>query len=541
MAFVAAMNSPDLTKTGVNGSAVYTEEGVGDRRVTLFTMLNRGLEGSYIEKEIAACNLEDPAVLRDLFVMAFQTRDIRGGKGEKDLFYKFITALHNTHPAHVECIITLIPTYGCWRDMWELAIKIPAIKPAIMAHTINTFKTDMDALANGKHTEISLLAKWLPREKSTTYKTLVTDIAEALISDRKGRQAQLTEYRKRVARLNKALKTTEINMCDGSWASIVPEHVPGRCLKGHMKAFFNQKRSAPHERRYPDSQDREECRQHFEEFTRGLAEGTKKANGSQTVMPHEIVSKLKCGGLTRDEIGILQGQWVSIRELVAAAGGLRACVPMCDFSGSMSGLPRLISLALGILISEVNAPAFKDHILTFDSDPTWHSFVGHTTVNEKLNSISAYLGQGLSTDFYKACMRVLDKMIEARVPVGEEPADLIVLTDMGWDGASSGDKRIWNSQVELIRNKFKEAGEQVWGTGNGWAPPRIVIWNLRAEFKDFHAKADQEGVVVLSGWSPSVLKALQKGGVQCMTPWQGMRELLDDDRYDPVRSAVASI
>jgi len=62
-----------------------------------------------------------------------------------------------------------------------------------------------------------------------------------------------------------------------------------------------------------------------------------------------------------------------------------------------------------------------------------------------------------------------------------------------------------------------------------------VIWNVRAEFKDFHAKADQEGVVQLSGWSPSILKALQTGGVQVQTPYQGMRQILDDKRYDLVR------
>ena len=49
MAFVQAMNSPDTTKLGVNGADVYTEEGVGDYRVSLFTMLNRGLEQSYIK------------------------------------------------------------------------------------------------------------------------------------------------------------------------------------------------------------------------------------------------------------------------------------------------------------------------------------------------------------------------------------------------------------------------------------------------------------------------------------------------------------
>jgi hypothetical protein len=64
-----------------------------------------------------------------------------------------------------------------------------------------------------------------------------------------------------------------------------------------------------------------------------------------------------------------------------------------------------------------------------------------------------------------------------------------------------------------------------------------VVWNLRAEYKDFHAKADQEGVVQLSGWSPAILKALQMGGVQVMTPFQGMRSILDDARYDPVRKA----
>jgi len=31
------------------------------------------------------------------------------------------------------------------------------------------------------------------------------------------------------------------------------------------------------------------------------------------------------------------------------------------------------------------------------------------------------------------------------------------------------------------------------------------------------------------------LKALQKGGIQVQTPYQGMRAILDDERYDPVR------
>jgi hypothetical protein len=143
-------------------------------------------------------------------------------------------------------------------------------------------------------------------------------------------------------------------------------------------------------------------------------------------------------------------------------------------------------------------------------------------------------------------MRILDKMMKGRVPVGEEPQDLIVLTDMGFDAATNVYNSYytgtslptveWVTQIETIRNEFKKAGEALWGIGNGWEPPRIVIWNLRAVFKDFHATADQEGVVQLSGWSPSMLKALQTNGVKVSTPYMGLRAGLDDERYDPVRA-----
>jgi hypothetical protein len=346
--------------------------------------------------------------------------------------------------------------------------------------------------------------------------------------------------------MNKALKTVEINMCSKSWAEIKPESVPGRCLKIHNKAFLNEsvKKSYTDALRYATSEDRMECRKHFQEFVEGLAKGEKKAHGANVVMPHELVVQALARDTSQDELGINQGQWVSIREETLKLGGLGRCVPMCDFSGSMSGLPKLISLALGILVSEINHSAFKDHILTFDAEPKWHSFAGKNTLKEKLDSIRSDLAQGLNTNFYRACMKIVEKMKQAKVPVGEEPVDLIVFTDMGFDVAIRDNTHyshntvksgVWDTQIQQIRDEFKKAGEEVWGVGNGWKPPRIVIWNLRASFNDFHAKADQEGVVQLSGWSPSMLKALQKGGIQVLTPYMGMRAILDDERYDEVR------
>jgi hypothetical protein len=565
MAFVQAMSAPDTTKLGVNGAAVYTEEGVGDYRVTLFTMLNRGLEASYIDEHVTKVFAKNiPEMSRDMFVMAFQTRDVRGGKGEKKLFQHFFKSLWGVAPDVAREMVKLVPEYGCWRDMWELAAGIPELEGAVLEIANERFLEDMQTHAAG-NTGISLLAKWLPREKASTYKGLAHRVAAKFYANERSDRMRMMRYRKDVSMLNKALKTVEINMCGGSWTDIVPEAVPGRCLKLHTKAFLNEplkKRrvaggaglnlddSEEVQLRYPNNEDRMTCREHFREFCKDLSEGKTKAHGANVVMPHELIYKIFENriGLSADELGIVQGQWDSIREETVKCGGLGKAIAMCDFSGSMSGLPKQVSLALGILISEVTHKDFRDHILTFDSEPKWHSFAGLTNIKDKLETIRGSLGQGLNTDFYKACMRILDKMVTGRVPVGEEPEDLIVLTDMGFDDATrqhgsyispsalSLPIKGWVSQLERIRTAFKVAGERVWGEGNGWVPPRIVIWNLRAEYKDFHAKADQEGVVQLSGWSPSMLKVLQTEGVKVATPYMGLRKTLDDTRYDLVRA-----
>ncbi len=552
MAFVAAMNAP-TTKVGVNGEEVLTEVGVGDGRVSLFAMLNRGLEASYIESTIAAA---PAAHLEDYFVMAFQLRDIRGGKGERDLFVAMMRALVKRDPVKAAELVDLVPEYGCWRDLWNL-YTIPELRAAVLVKVRQQWLTDI--FAPNK----SLLAKWLPREKSKTWPELVKPLADALFPHMPPR-VRLAHYRKEVAKRNRALQTSEINMCGKTWADIEPGHVPGRSLKLHNAAFLNRKLAAGkgkgkrhvlEEDRSTDP-DRIECRQHFLDHLEKLKKGERKAKGAHVFYPHEIVRDiLKFPGESQD---FLQAQWDAIRSSVVEQGGLGKVVPMCDFSGSMSGLPMQISLTLGILISEVAHPAFRDHILTFDSLPEWQSFVGVSSLAEKVKS-SQQFGQGLSTDFYLACMQILERMEAARVPIGEEPTDLIVLTDMGWDaahatspyqyGASkfSKNKDPWKTQITHIREAFAAASKRVWGSeaseaggseASGWKIPRIIIWNLRAEFKDFHATAKDEGVLMISGWSPNILKALQKEGVDSMTPYAGLRAALDDPRYDPVRQVM---
>ena len=78
MSFLQAMTAPDTTKKGVNGASVYTEAGVEDGRVALFTMLNRGLDKEYLQDAIRKLFAESETHVTqqyqlDLFLMVFQT------------------------------------------------------------------------------------------------------------------------------------------------------------------------------------------------------------------------------------------------------------------------------------------------------------------------------------------------------------------------------------------------------------------------------------------------------------------------------------
>jgi len=532
-AFIDAMNADLITKQGVKGADVYTEEGVGDRRLTLYQMLVRDCAPQYVEEQVGKAflnPLEKDEVLRDFLVIAFQTRDVRGGKGERDLFYTMLLAIFTYKPNLIRSTINLVPEYGSWLDCWKLWVKathqVETIHSTITDLVKWIFFEDLAKMDTGR--QPSLLGKWLPREGSK-YDVIAKAFANEFYPHIDLQDDRLREYRKACSKLNAKLKTVEVDMCAHTWANINPAAVPGRLLKRNRKAFLNETNEKHYtELRWPSSKDRMDCRKHFMDHVKKSLEGKASMRGANVVYPHEIVTAFINNNLSEEEEQLLQVQWNSIRDEAKSAGGLKGCVPMSDFSGSMSGIPLHVSMALGILISEINEPAFKDYLLGFDAEPSWINFTGMMTLKQKIRHALQF-AQGLNTDFLKATSLILSKLVEHQVPAAEAPKELIVLTDMGFD-AAAGRGIQWETQLTTIKKAFQD---------NGYVPPRIVLWNLRSEYRDFHAKADTEGVVVLSGWSPSALKSLQTKGVVLQSPYAALREVLDAPRYDQVRTAWA--
>ena len=238
------------------------EDDIHDASVALFKMMdnNTGYEDIHkcVEEIVNYGSLDD---ICDLFVMAFQTRDIRGGKGEKRLFYSFMKALHSFHPNTTRRMLRLIPEYGCWRDMWELWREIPVLSRDILRIVKQQYIEDLTNAAMGDVNEMSLLAKWLPREKSATYHGFARWIARTVYPNENSERQQLILYRKETSFMNSKLKTVEVDMCAGRWRKITPETVPSRCWKLHERAFLNE--TTYGELRYPDRSDRMKCRARF--------------------------------------------------------------------------------------------------------------------------------------------------------------------------------------------------------------------------------------------------------------------------------------
>ena len=581
------INKMSYQSTGVKGSDVYSS--TGDPRVDLSVMLIRGASQEDIRAGLdKVFQIGTKEAFEDAFVLAFQTRNIRGGKGERDVSYEMFQYFLETDKELTKELLDLLPKYGYWRDLVNIALDQRTSEDVI--ETIACIFADQlikDMASEGK---ISLCAKWAPREgkggkEEARQFVLVKLIANKMSSQGLKLNKRLSLYRQHVSILNRRIDTTEVKMCSGDWDKIEPRKVPGRSLALHKDAFLNQFKNGLF--RYPENEKRMDCRMNFQSYFDKASRGLLRLKAADVMYPHEIVAKalafqnkefrnkcsdcdeiFNCGCLSdpldcrhadelraekntahEDEKNLIRGQWRALVEKAKEAGALKNSIAMCDFSGSMNGMPKLISLALGMLVSEVNG---TNKILTFDSQPRWMKFP-EGDIFEKLNSIPTSVGQGLSTDFQAAMDLIMKDVASARLSQNEIPKDLLVFTDMGFDQACGSDRygvyainsyrynyknSPWQTHLEMIREAWRRLGEDMHGTP--FIPPRIVVWNLRANYKDYHATADQEGVVMLSGWSPALFKVLQTKGVEIATPYDALRAQLDDEMYDEVRQRIRS-
>jgi hypothetical protein len=165
----------------------------------------------------------------------FQARDVRGGAGNKDIFFHMYYFLCQLYPLLAYSLLRVVPEYGTWGDVFKIATMSPLMMAGVMELFEKQLLEDEQAVTEGRTP--SLMAKWAPREnKSGAW------VAKQLIAYI-GRGSPPTThlnamYRRRLAALNHALGTVEVLECAGRWAELQPTAVPSRARRIKSAAYL---------------------------------------------------------------------------------------------------------------------------------------------------------------------------------------------------------------------------------------------------------------------------------------------------------------
>ena len=572
---------------GENGHAEYTRNAVGEPLLAFYADIIRGLSEEEVREHIHNCITHARAennteMIVNVIVLLFQTRWNRGGKGEKKIFYTMYKILYEYYPSTMIDLLSLIPEYGYWKDFLLLLKNIKCspvngvdyspFAPKIWSMFADQLFIDLNIMIRAESTgeipQLSFCAKWAASEGtefdthlnavSETCKKMYphlnslpckTDADKKLVSAhwRKSK----ADYRKLVTSLRKKLEVPEVKMCAQEFSKINVAKITSNCFSKNMDALLNEKLNQDPigteeetGNRYPDNEDRIACRNNILEH---IVSG-RKINGKQ-LHPHELVKK----ALNRPSTAkkkLTNAQWGdllnSVKEQIQTAipEGNTDIICMSDVSGSMmweDALPIKVSIAMGILCSQLTSSSFKDLVMTFSTDPTWHDLSGALTFVDKVSSLQG-ADVGFSTDFKKAMGMILKMIVTKKIPHDQVPKKFLIVSDMQMDKA---DKNSDPLDTE-IKKGFQDIGME---------PPTIIFLNVRSGSVGYPTTADNAGTMLLSGWSPSVFKTIfldskkedevldeltgEVKTVKCeITPMDALYSILNDKGLSAVRAAI---
>ena len=439
----------------------------------------RGSKKDNVLRLFSKAFVEDPLTATKIL---FWVRDVRGGAGERQIFRDIINYLGETQPELVKKNIHLIPEYGRWDDLFGL------IDTPVENNVINLI---VDSLNNNEVN--SLLAKWLPR-KGVVFNRL-----------RKTLNLKPKELRKMLVGLSNSV---EQKMCSKEWGTIEYSKVPSLAISRYNVAFTRND-----EARYLDYLD-------------SLKNGETKVNVG-AVYPYDIIKTLKYG----KEVTLANEQWDSLPNFMEGCDEL--ILPMVDVSGSMGcsvgGNPNLtcmdVAISLGMYISERNEGDFKDMFMTFSSNPQIQKLMG--TLEQRYRQLSR-AEWGMSTNLEATFKTLLNQAIKFDIPQEGMPSKVLILSDMEFDSATSTGwdrETTWNqTAMDMIDELYTEAG---------YTRPGIIFWNLNASGKNFPVRFNDEGVALISGFSPSILKSLLSNP-NSLTPINIMLDTINNERYSNI-------
>lgn len=372
------------------------------------------------------------------------------GAGNRSGFRSILKWLGDNDPEWVIANIKLIPKVGRWDDLRSLFnTKCEIIAAKYWASEIE--KNNV------------LAAKWADRKDKP--------VKHALGIKEEGK------FRKLLASIRKD-HIVESKMCNKEYNGIDYSKVPSVAMARYTNAFSKH--------------DFER----FASFKEDLKSGNVKINAS-VLFPHDCIRTVKKGDvdIANEQFDALPNYMEGVNERV---------IVISDTSGSMGTLvsgsitAKDVSQGLALYCSAKipsDNPFYKKFIGFCDegSFKNWNGM----KFSEAVRSRKVFDGAVGSTRIDKALNLLLETALFYNLTNDQIPTTLLIVSDMQFTSGCYTTR----TPVEECMDKWKE---------NGYNIPKIVYWNT-AGYAGSPATVDSKNIALVSGFSPSILKAIFNG------------------------------
>lgn len=490
-----------------------TENGAVGYRTTGHALLD-------LNYQVSSLRNADPVVIERLFEDAFHenpayamkwlfyVRDVRGGLGERRLFRICYRKLADLDIDLFRVNLTNIAEYGRYDDLIQLLGINPTIDDWIFKIIETQLALDLERMKSNK--PISLLAKWLPSENTSSKKT-----KETARFIRTGLGLSSRDYRRILSILRKHIGVLERKLCANEWENVDYERVPSLANLKYRNAFMRH-----------DSERRTA-------YLESLSEGKARMN-MKVANPVDVVSKYISSGMFRHSVKpydkTLELAWDNLKDV-----NVSDTLVVADGSGSMftkvnkTTTALDVANALAIYTSEHNHGIYKNKYITFSSEPQFVEFKSNDSLQHKLE-IALKHNECSNTDIEKVFRLILFVAVQNDIPQDEMIKNILIISDMEFDKAQtlswgSGHPnpltpRLFDHIKELYKNK-------------GYQLPRLVFWNVNSRTKTIPIIENELGVTLVSGFSQNVLQMVMSNKYD---PYEVLIEQITSSRYDKVRT-----
>lgn len=534
------------------------------------TLLHEVFLSNYLNEPANASKQEHYIIV--LYKIMLHTRDIINGRGEYQLFYEFLTEwvklavelqyiMENKSDVDIyykkkaywinqfanKAIYYDVyqssnsKPYGCWKDIKYFLTYLRSrndIKTTIYRLPIFTFIIQM--VVNQLRKDVnsdspSLLAKWLPREKSKKFGWLAKHFAyeyfskwisntevsinhndkPIYIAKHTAERKCLTHYRRLLATINRRLKTVQINQCSKMWNEIdFDSSVTSTTMMRQRYAFQYKNRSG-----YilGNDIDRIICKTNYDSYIERKMCKIDTLQLSDNARSYEMIKmamRIVDNNLNREYSNNIE-MYPNVNKVMEEVKQkweitdnkhthLSQYIPVIDMSISMEGVSLIAAMTLGCRILDQSKNSFgKGRMITFNSEPEWKSLSNCDSVISMVEEIAVAQHWNTTTNIISTMMLILKECQKQELsPTEVGDLTLVVMTNLIIQNA---DKNVC-AACDTMKEMFEKGGLET-KHAKPYPVPRIIYWDMRIT-RTIPTIYNINNIKVINGFTPEILNTM---------------------------------